>query len=163
MPRGQGRGPKTSPEWQEAHRICLGLARKYASGFDAEDIAQEALLRAWRSRARLRDPESRGGWLRTIVRNEALRYRERAARHPVAEFDSGAGQEDDRLSAAHLRADLEAAVGGLEEGERRLIDLRYSKDMTQPAIARLLEVPEGTVKVRLHRARVKLHRALSEP
>jgi RNA polymerase sigma-70 factor (ECF subfamily) len=70
---------------------------------------------------------------------------------------------EDELSSIHVRADVQAAVGRLEDGERRLLDLRYREDLTQSAIARLLEMPEGTVKVRLHRAREKLHQALSEP
>jgi RNA polymerase sigma-70 factor (ECF subfamily) len=140
----------------------LAQARRYASGFDAEDIAQEALLRAWRSRARLREPASHAGWLATIVRNEAMRHRERAARQPIAELVDVSGQEDDRLSSAPLRVDIQVALGRLEEGERRLLALRYAEDLTQPAIARLMKMPEGTVKVRLHRARVKLHRALND-
>jgi RNA polymerase sigma-70 factor (ECF subfamily) len=41
--------------------------------------------------------------------------------------------------------------------------LRYGEDMTQAAIAQLLDIPEGTVKVRLHRARDKLRRAFGNP
>ena len=58
------------------------------------------------------------------------------------------------------RADLHAALRCLDQRDRRLLMLRYEEDMTQAAIARLLEIPEGTVKVQLHRARDKLRRAL---
>jgi RNA polymerase sigma-70 factor (ECF subfamily) len=120
------------------------------------------VLRAWRSRGKLRRHDSRTGWLATIVRNEAARHHERTSRHPIAELDPAHGGEDDELSTIQLRADLQAAVGQLEDADRQLLDLRYSQDLTQPAIARALNLPEGTVKVRLHRARVKLHRALEE-
>jgi RNA polymerase sigma-70 factor, ECF subfamily len=61
------------------------------------------------------------------------------------------------------RADLHAALKCLDERDRKLLMLRYGEDMTQAAIAQLLEIPEGTVKVRLHRARDKLRRAFGNP
>lgn len=56
-------------------------------------------------------------------------------------------------------ADLQAALRRLSERDRRLLAMRYVEDLTQAAIARRLGIPEGTVKVRLHRARNKLRRA----
>lgn len=53
-------------------------------------------------------------------------------------------------------ADLHEALERLSERERRLLEMRYAEDLTQGAIARRLGIPEGTVKVRLHRARAKL-------
>lgn len=58
------------------------------------------------------------------------------------------------------RADLHAALNRLDKRERQLVRLRYDEDMTQAAIARRLGIPEGTVKVRLHRVRAKLRRAI---
>jgi RNA polymerase sigma-70 factor, ECF subfamily len=59
------------------------------------------------------------------------------------------------LAAVEL-ADLHAALRELSERDRLLLELRYEEDLTQAAIARRLGIPEGTVKVRLHRARAKL-------
>ncbi len=56
------------------------------------------------------------------------------------------------------RADLHAALGCLTERDRRLLEMRYGEDLTQRTIAARLGIPEGTVKVRLHRARDKLRR-----
>jgi RNA polymerase sigma-70 factor, ECF subfamily len=53
-------------------------------------------------------------------------------------------------------ADLHEAMERLSERDRRLLEMRYEEDLTQGAIARRLGIPEGTVKVRLHRARAKL-------
>lgn len=53
-------------------------------------------------------------------------------------------------------ADLHAALGRLSERDRRLLEMKYGEDLTQATIARRLGIPEGTVKVRLHRARNKL-------
>jgi RNA polymerase sigma-70 factor, ECF subfamily len=56
-------------------------------------------------------------------------------------------------------ADLHAALARLSEPDRKLLEMRYEEDLTQAAIARRLGIPEGTVKVRLHRARNKLRQA----
>lgn len=148
-------------EWGEAHRVCLRLAYRYArSPSEAEDIAQDALLRAWRRRSTLRDSERRRQWLATIVRNEAFRQHARLRPDPVATLELEHGADDDRVLATVERADLHAALDRLNERERMLLRLRYEEDLTQAAIARRLGLPEGTVKVRLHRARAKLRRAI---
>jgi RNA polymerase sigma-70 factor (ECF subfamily) len=136
------------------------LSYRYASNpSEAEDIAQEALLRAWRRRSTLRDAGSRQGWLAAIVRNEAFRYYSRPRPDPTDVLETFEGREDELVLSTVDRADLEAALQGLSERERVLLSLRYEEDMTQPAIAARLGIPEGTVKVQLHRARVKLRRA----
>lgn len=147
-------------EWGEAQRVCLRLAYRYASNpSEAEDIAQDALLRAWRRRSTLRDAERRNQWLATIVRNEAFRQHARTRPDPWATIEQQEGMEDERVVAAVERADLHAALRRLSSRDRRLLDMRYREDLTQSAIAIRLGIPEGTVKVRLHRARDKLRRA----
>ena len=64
------------------------MAYRYASNpSEAEDIAQEALLRAWRRRSTLRDSGSRKQWLSTIVRNEAFRHYSRPRPDPTDEVE----------------------------------------------------------------------------
>jgi RNA polymerase sigma-70 factor (ECF subfamily) len=136
------------------------LAYRYASNpSEAEDIAQDALLRAWRRRSTLREADRRNQWLATIVRNEAFRQHARVRPDPTSTIESYEGAEDARVVATVERADLHAALKRLSEKDRELLDLRYSEDLTQAAIAHKLGIPEGTVKVRLHRARNKLRRA----
>ncbi len=136
------------------------MAYRYASHpSEAEDIAQDALLRAWRRRGTLRDAERWTEWLATIVRNEAFRHRSRVRPVPIATAETFEGADDERVLAAVEHADVHAALRRLDEPDRKLLMLRYGEDLTQAAIARLLEIPEGTVKVRLHRARDKLRRA----
>lgn len=136
------------------------MAYRYARNpSEAEDIAQDALLRAWRRRSTLRDSASRNQWLAAIVRNEAFRQRARLRPDPVATVETYEGAEDERVVATVERADLHAALKRLDENDRKLLALRYNEDLTQAAIARRLGIPEGTVKVRLHRARNKLRRA----
>ena len=144
-------------EWDEAHRFCVRMAYRYASNpSEAEDIAQDALLRAWRRRSTLRDGGRRKEWLGTIVRNEAFRQHSRLRPDPVDTAEDWDGAEDEQIVSTVERADLHAAIMSLDERERELIQLRYTEDLTQQAIARRLGVPDGTVKVRLHRVRHRL-------
>jgi RNA polymerase sigma-70 factor (ECF subfamily) len=136
------------------------LAYRYASNpSEAEDIAQDALLRAWRRRSTLREADRRNQWLATIVRNEAFRQHARVRPDPTSTIETQEGAEDAQVIATVERADLHAALGRLSDRDRQLLELRYGEDLTQQAIARRLGIPEGTVKVRLHRARNKLRRA----
>lgn len=160
--RGQGREPDGRWDWHEVLGSCARLARRYVSDADADDVAQEAMLRAWRFRHTLRDAERVGPWLATIVRNEAFRLRSRSRPESMVETDI-AGATDPAIDAVIHRDELEEALRHLDPLDRQLLTLRYDQDLTQNAIARVLEMPEGTVKVRLHRARAKLGQALSRP
>lgn len=141
----------------------MRLAYRYTSDpSEAEDIAQDALLRAWRRRSTLRDESRRKEWLATIVRNEAFRQHARVRPDPVAELDLFEGAEDEQIISTVERADLHAVIASLSERDRKLLQLRYGEDLTQQAIARRLGLPDGTVKVRLHRLRHKLRRAMGD-
>jgi RNA polymerase sigma-70 factor, ECF subfamily len=159
-PTGHRGGIDDGWEWDEAHRVCLRLAYRYASNpSEAEDIAQDALLRAWRRRCTLREPDRRNQWLAAIVRNEAFRQHARVRPDPTAAIEGYEGAEDAQVVATVERADLRAALKRLSDRDRELLEMRYQEDLTQAEIAQKLGIPEGTAKVRLHRARDKLRRA----
>lgn len=134
--------------------------RRSSQEADAEDISQEALLRAWRSRGSLEHRDRLAPWLSTIVHNEAVRAHQRRRTVVMDPTEIDAPIEDERLEAVVERHDLRRLLAHLDPLDRRMIMLRYGEDMTQPAIARALGMPEGTVKVRLHRARGMLRRMM---
>jgi RNA polymerase sigma-70 factor (ECF subfamily) len=125
---------------------------------------QEAFLRAWRNRARCRTPEAPLPWLLAITRNEALRIRGRpTGATPDDPLDPEQRGTPDRLvETAPVRVDLMRALTELPEKDRRLLQMRYGEDLTQASVARRLGIPEGTVKVRLHRLRARLRVDLKE-
>jgi len=158
---GREADPSESWDWDEVHRLCLSFAFRYAKNrVEAEDIAQDAMLRAWRKRDSLRNSEARKAWLGTIVRNEALREFARKRPAPSDTIEVAHGSDDERVLATVERADLHAALERLNQRDRQLVRLRYDEDMTQEAIAHRLGIPLGTVKVRLHRVRAKLRREI---
>jgi RNA polymerase sigma-70 factor (ECF subfamily) len=101
-----------------------------------------------------------------ITRNEALRRlgrdRLRADHELGGDDDAGAQfpwEPDRRLEVLDLRR----AMADISAEERALLTLRYGADLTQPDIAEMLDVPEGTVKVRLFRARKRIRQAMEIP
>ncbi|MFN2617693.1 MAG: RNA polymerase sigma factor [Thermoleophilaceae bacterium] len=150
-------------DWSQACEVCLReTTRVLRDRRDAEEAAQEALLRAWRYRGGRRGPAGRRAWLARIARNEALRrlnQRERVDRNEApGEPEAGAGDGHGELERTLDRLALARVVSLLAEDEKQLLCLRYVEDLSQPQIAERLGLPEGTVKVRLHRMRGKLRR-----
>ena len=153
--------PLVEAAWRSHRPYLVNLAYQMLGDVgEAEDIAQDALLRAWRRRSTLRDAARRKEWLGTIVRNEAFRQHSRVRPDPVESVETWEGAEDEQILSTVERADLHAALKRLDKRDRQLIELRYSEDLTQEAIARRLGIPDGTVKVRLHRLRHKLRREM---
>jgi RNA polymerase sigma-70 factor, ECF subfamily len=155
--------PGTSKEtitwdWGGLRTRCYREAVRVLPRADAEEAVQEALVRAWLRREACRSPEAPLPWLLEITRNEARRVLGRQAR--LGSFDLPAPSEDDALAGAAVRLTVEQALGTLAERDQRVLHLRYAEDLTQVEVARRLGLPEGTVKVRLHRARGRLRRAL---
>lgn len=152
-------------DWRRARARCLREAQRVLRDpLAAEDAVQEAMMRAWRQRDSCQRPESPLGWMVQITRNEALRRlgrdRLRAENELASEDHPGVHSPlDTRLEVLDLRR----ALADITEEERALLTLRYGADLTQPDIADLLDVPEGTVKVRLFRARKRIRQAMETP
>lgn len=143
--------------------VCqVEAARVLGPGAAADDAAQEAAVRAWRQWSQCRSAD-RGPWVRRIARNEALRT---ARTRSWADIDAIAEHED--LGDAARRAAwgdqqrIRRAVSQLEQTERTLLYLYYWEERPISELSRVLDLPEGTVKVRLHRLRRRIRRILQQ-
>jgi RNA polymerase sigma-70 factor (ECF subfamily) len=122
-------------------------------GGEAEDAAQEALVRAWRRRESCRTPEEPDGWVAVIARREAIRLASRRREAPVGEVPDTAGEppgEPDPLDV------LRVAIDAMAPQDRGLLVGRYVLDLSHRELARRSGLNEGTVRVRLHRLRSRL-------
>lgn len=130
----------------------------------AEDVVQETLLRAWRTDGVLEAPDpARRAWLFTVARRLVVdRWRSARSRHEVVTADlPDAGAEDptDDVLQAWLVAD---ALGRLSADHRRVLLECFYRGRSVAEAARVLSVPEGTVKSRTHYALRALRLALEE-
>jgi RNA polymerase sigma-70 factor (ECF subfamily) len=148
--------------WEAARQRCLREARRHTwTEADAQDAVQTAMLQAWRSRASCHTPDDPIPWMLAITRREAWRTRPPAGQVPLDESAWGERASFDEADGLVERLDVQAAIAGLGEAERQLLHLRYVEDLPQPGVAQRLGIPEGTAKVRLHRARNRLRARLS--
>jgi RNA polymerase sigma-70 factor, ECF subfamily len=148
-------------DWDRLRRQCEREARRVLSNaHDAEDAVQEAMARAWRRRDRCRSPEAPLPWLLQITRNEAFRLlakrRPAAATGPTPADPFDEARSDNEIDRLVLKVDVRRALARLPSRDRALAGLRYGEDLAQNRIADLLDTPEGTIKVQLHRLRQKL-------
>jgi RNA polymerase sigma-70 factor (ECF subfamily) len=126
----------------------------------ARELAQEALLRAYRDWAKVADYDNPGGWVRRVVANLATdRHRRRRSEEAALS----------RLPPSEPAALLDPAtdhwwraVRALPDGQRAVVALHYLEDMSVADVAATLGLAEGTVKTQLARARQTLARALAE-
>jgi RNA polymerase sigma factor (sigma-70 family) len=136
---------------------------------DAEDLAQEALLRAVRARRTYDPARPILSWLRTIAANVAIDVLRRRARVRFVSLDPAHADcveaaDDSARTAAETRAieevrlvsELRRALEELPDAERRAFVLFYEEGRKVDAIARLMGAPVGTVKCWLHRGRERL-------
>ena len=142
-----------------AFRVALGVLRHRE---DAEDVAQDAFLRAHKAFGSLRDRDRFRAWLvRTAFRLALDRLRgekRRARREDAVAIEAPVRTEsaEDAAARAELRARVSEAVDALPEKLRIVTVLAAIQEHDVASVARLLELPEGTVKSRLYLARKSL-------
>jgi len=136
----------------------------------ASDVAQEALIRAWRAMPRFRGEAALGTWLHRITVNTAWTMRKRAARHETqqldeAVFDNAIDQSTGPEKAGEMievREGLRNAIAQLSPGQRAVLVLRDVYGWSHAEVARELGITHTTAKVRLHRARKRVRALLEE-
>ena len=123
----------------------------------AEEVVQEALLRAWKSLDALRDAAAAKQWLLTIVRRENARYFERR-RLETVDIDNLTASQSALLAEAPNDElnDLREAIYGLEDDYREPLVLQVLMGYSTNEIAEMMGLKQGAVLTRLHRARLKL-------
>jgi RNA polymerase sigma-70 factor, ECF subfamily len=149
------------------HRCRVEAIRIVRRDYDAEEVVQEALARAWRGRAACRTPDAPLPWCLQITRNEAFRLIGRRRGGATLEpLDAGTELADEQASGeaerTHSRLDVARALRSLTEVERLLILLRYEQGCSHPQIAAALDIPEATARVKLHRAQKRLRTLLDD-
>jgi RNA polymerase sigma-70 factor (ECF subfamily) len=133
---------------------------------DAEDVTQEVLVRLWRHRDTI-ETGNVGAWVMRVARNLVVdatrRRRSRTAVFadgPDAEVAAArvaaVGAADTAHDQHRLRAVLEDAIASLDEPYRGIVVMREIQGLSYEEIARGMDMPLGTIKVYLHRARRRL-------
>ena len=140
-------------------RFAFWLSRDRAV---AEDIVQEALLRAWRAQDELRDETAMRAWLCTIVRREHARLYERK-RLVTVDIDDLVAREEPTLIATDDSAleELRRALFRLEEDYREPLVLQVLMGYTTEEIATEMGLSVGAVLTRLFRARNQLRKLIA--
>ncbi|HEX3438400.1 MAG TPA: sigma-70 family RNA polymerase sigma factor [Pseudacidobacterium sp.] len=143
---------------------------------EAEDVAQEAILRAYRRLASFRGEAKFGTWLTAITLNEArtrLREEKRAALDFLDDKNSDEGNYTpaaltdwrevplESLERQEVRAMIQHAIAELPDTFRQVVVLRDMEEMSVQETAEALGISIALVKVRLHRARLLLQKSLA--
>jgi RNA polymerase sigma-70 factor, ECF subfamily len=126
--------------------IAYGVVQNRA---DAEDVVQDSLVKAWKSRWKVRNPEKFPAWLATIVRHRARDLARKRKPEPLPDDLSQIAAEttDDSLGE-----NLHAALTELPELHRSALTLRYFEELDYAAIEQLLGLSNGALRGILGRA-----------
>jgi RNA polymerase sigma-70 factor, ECF subfamily len=136
---------------------------------EAEDVMQEAYVRAYEHLAEFRGEASFSTWLTRIAIHEALARRRKeqrfdpldtAPRESMVMSVEPPRNPEQQVNDQQLRAVLERAIDALPDEFRMVFVLRAVEQMTGAETAACLDIPEETVKTRLHRARLRLQEAI---
>lgn len=185
---GSGRSVTISKDAFEAQVLAIlgplhGVARRLTKNeADAEDLVAESITRAWRARASLTDTAAFRAWLFRILHNNFISERRKMLARPREEQLADESSDDDRAFSIFerlhqpfllwfanpeqefldklLREDLDRALAELPEHYRVVVVLADVEGLKYGEIAEALDVPVGTVRSRLARARSALQRTL---
>lgn len=158
------------------YSLCFRWLRDPAK---AEEVAQDVFIALYKSLADFRGESKLSTWIFRVATNHCknrLVYgnRRREDRHesidapiggdddgPVKQYAIDAPGPDASINRAEASRLLQAALDALDDDQREIVLLRDVDDLSYEEIAELLQLPKGTVKSRLHRARAELARRLS--
>ena len=151
---------------QRVYRVVRGIVDDDG---EAEDIMQEAYVRAYQHLKQFEGRSSFVTWLTRIAMHEAFARARRLKRHTSLDDDEVSSEMDmtsatdnpeHNVANQELHGALEAAISSLASKYRSVIMLRDVEELSTAEAANALEISEEAVKVRLHRARALVRRAL---
>lgn len=150
--------------WPRLYRLALSFLKDHQA---AEDIAQETLIRAWKSLPSFRGDASFQTWVLTIGANLSKNRLKRSREAPGNDthFDQMESHEalpDLELLQKDEMDHLKRCLLTLRPVERASVEMVIRDELSYPEAARILNLPVGTVKTHVHRARQKLKEMLSE-
>jgi RNA polymerase sigma-70 factor (ECF subfamily) len=143
--------------------ICLRMCGDVE---DARDASQDAFITTLRSLGTFRGEAQLSTWLHRVAVNASLDVIRRRARRRTEHLDdtieraSDAPGPDEEAERAHRAAEVRRALARLAPDHRAVVVLHDLQGLPYPEVAEVLDVPVGTVKSRLHRARLELARLL---
>ena len=149
---------------------------------DAEEVAQETLLKVFENFDHLREPERVRPWVFQIAKNACLMKRRKSifapsqelslddflpqmnyeGRHVKLQIADWSGLPDDQLLHSEMKHVLDRAISELPENYRSVILLRDMEELSTLETAQTLDLTEEVVKTRLHRARLAVRQKLDE-
>jgi RNA polymerase sigma-70 factor (ECF subfamily) len=154
-----------------ADRLFMLLLRLLGDRAEAEDVAQEVMLRAWQGITSFRRQSSYFTWLYRIAVNEANRALDKRARRPAGvpigtrelDLPTSPAQDPSRQAEnSELRRALGQALGGLPPPLRTAIVLRDVEGLSTQQAAEIAGVGEAAFKSRLHQARLRVRAAIGD-
>jgi RNA polymerase sigma-70 factor (ECF subfamily) len=135
--------------------ICLGMV---GNRHDAEDMAQQTLLRGFMRIGSLRNSQRFGHWVGQIARNSCIDLIRRRRTQPMVREPRDSGPNED----PETYRQLEAALAELNEDYRLPLLLFYFNGRSTKSIAETLDISQAAVQTRLSRARRRLRKLLAE-
>jgi RNA polymerase sigma-70 factor (ECF subfamily) len=154
-----------SPIVERYRKVVFGIAVARLGNFhDAEDITQGVFLESFQRLSRLKDPERLGSWLRSITIHMCLnRHRGSDRQVPLGSIEEPAGTgptPQAELERNELRERVISQISRLTPKQRETVTLYYLGEHQLSEVATIQGIPVGTVKRRLHDARVKLKKEM---
>ena len=137
---------------------------------DAEEVAQDTLLKVFENFASLREPEKVRSWVFRIAKNACLMKRRRSIFAPPHEFPleessqelSSGDMPDAEVYRQEMQSALTAAIQQLPQNYRSVVLLRDIEELSTEEAAEILDVTTDVIKQRLHRGRLALRKLLAE-
>ena len=142
-----------------AYRMC-------GNAYDADEAAQEAFVAAWRALPNFRGDAKFSTWLYRLTTNAAIDVMRREKRHQTVgdgemmELADDADSPQETVERTEQQEAVQKALSTLSEEYREVLLLRYMEELDYAEIAEVLQLPSGTVKSRINRAKAALKTAL---